>query len=662
LRIRLRIGLLLVAALPLLPGVGEAAGSAPVSGTPPKIDSRLADIARRPGGGAVDEARRRGLPVAGDSVLVDVLGETDPAATTSTIDDLGGSIVAERDSRFLVEMPPEALLSLAADPSVAFVTVPAEPVTDGVMDEGVSGQGADVWHDAGFDGSGINVLVVDSGFSELASAQATGDLPASLAGSGVGPTCSEGSLAGPDAEDTHGTAVAEIVHDMAPGASLYLYRTCLLWDGPDLARFIAGHGIDVVSQSLAYFNTVPLDGRDPWGAFSHIDEVVDQGVLWFNSAGNYRRRHWRGTWSGTETLDFGGGATTIEVPIESGEAVYLRWDDWRLNLGGSCSECGSDLDLDLYLLDQFGTVVASSTTVQSSVSPGPPLEAVDAPWDGVFRIQVRARPGQSIPTSLAIDLFVPSHDLPDGFQVFAGSLNDTATLDSVISVGAVCWADSNIRPYSSEGPTTGGQLKPDISAFDGVSTLMYGASASCGNGFLGTSAATPNAAGAAAVMMEASGARGSEARELLSALTVDLGPLGPDNRYGVGRLALGEAPSGQCDGQAGTIIALPGQRAVQGTEGSDVIVGNSRDNEIHGSAGADVICGLEGDDLVVGGGGADLIKGNGGRDDLRGGKDADVVYGGGGDDTLAGGTGADSLDGGRGRDDCRGGTATHCEV
>ena len=407
---------------------------------------------------------------------------------------------------------------------------------------------------------------------------------------------------------------------------------------------------------------MPLDGRDPWGAFSHIDEVVDHGVLWFNSAGNYRQRHWRGTWSGTEVLDFGGGTTAIEMPIGGGEAVYLRWDDWRLNLGGECSACASDLDLDLYLVDGNGHVVAASTTVQSPADPGPPVEALAAPWDGVFGIQVRAHLGQSIPANLAIDLFVPSHDLPGGFQVFAGSLNDASTIDSVISVGAVCWADSNIRPYSSEGPTTGGHLKPDISAFDGVSTLTYGSSSGCGSGFLGTSAATPNAAGAAAVMMEASGARGSEARALLGALTVDLGPLGPDARYGVGRIALGAAPSGQCDGQAATIIALPGQRSVQGTDGPDVIVGNSQDNEIHGTAGADVICGLGGDDLVVGGGGDDVIKGNGGGDDLRGGKEADTVYGGAGDDTLAGGAGADSLDGGQGSDDCRGGTLiTHCE-
>ena len=247
-RIRSRhgIALLLVAALPLLPGVGEAAVGGPVSGTPPRIDSRLAALATRPGGDAVGEARRRGLPVAGDSVLVDVLGEADPAATTSTIDGLGGTIVAERDGRFLVAMRPEVLLSLAGDPSVAFVTVPAAPVTDGVVNQGVSGQGADGWHQAGFDGSGINVLVVDSGFAGLGAAQASGDLPPSFAGSGIGPTCGGGSLAGPDPTDTHGTAVAEVVHDMAPGASLYLYRTCLLWDGPDIARFVARHRIDVV--------------------------------------------------------------------------------------------------------------------------------------------------------------------------------------------------------------------------------------------------------------------------------------------------------------------------------------------------------------------------------------------------------------------------------
>jgi len=651
------LAVLMVAALPLLPSVGDASVGGGSSGVPPRIDSHLAGIGSRPAGGSVVGAGRLDLPVTDDSVLVEVFGAADGNAAAKTIESLGGVIVSRQGSQFLAGLPPASLLELAGDPSVAFVGVPATPTDDGVVDQGVGAHGASLWIDAGFDGSGINVLVVDSAFSGLSGAQSSGDLPSSLAGSQVGPTCF-GGLAGPDPANSHGTAVAEIVHDMAPGAALYLYRTCLVWDGPDIVRYVKAHDIDIVTQSLAYFNTVPLDGRDPWGAFTHIEQVVDAGALWFNSAGNYRLRHWRGTWTASETLDFGGGATTIDLPLADGSAVYLRWDDWRLSLGGTCRECASDLDLDLYLLDRFGTVVASSTTVQSSSDPGPPVEALTAPRDGTFGIQVRAKGGQLVPTGLAIDLFVPSQNLPDEFQVFAGSLNDVSTLDSVISVGAVCWSDATIRPYSSEGPTAGGVLKPDISAVDGVSTFTYGLTNSCSRGFLGTSAATPNAAGAAAVVMQASGARGGEARQMLLGLAVDLGPSGPDDRYGMGMIVLGDPPSGTCDGLAATIIALPGQLAIQGTDGADVIVGNDRDNVIYGGSGDDAICAQGGADLVYGQAGADRIRGGRGADVLAGGGDGDVIWGNGGPDEIAGGTAGDQIFGGSGGDSIVGGAGS----
>jgi len=681
-KIRSRLGtaLLVIAALTLLPGMGEAAGRYRTPERPPRLDSRLARVALVPPADAVAEARARGLTVNGDSVLVEVFAAFDAAATTRAVEDLGGAIVSGAGSRLLVAIAPDALLELAADSSVAFVAVPAEPVAEGTVNEAVSGEGVAAWQDAGFDGSGVDVLVVDSGFVGLQAAQASGDLPGSFGGTRVGPTCGAGSLAGPDPDDVHGTAVTEVVHDMAPGATLHLYRTCLLWDGPDIARYVKTHDIDVVSQSLAYFNTVPLDGRDPWEVFSHIDEVVGQGVLWFNSAGNYRERHWRGTWSGTDTLDFG-GMTTIQMPLTAGAPVYVRWDDWRLNLGSQCGQCATDIDLDLYLLDGNGIVAASSTTPQSSADPGPPVEALRAPFSGNFFIEVRNASGQSIPSTLAIDLFVPRNDLPSGLRVPAGSLNDASTMDSVISVGAVCWVDGGIRPYSSEGPTSGGRLKPDVSAFDGVSTSTYGPSSSCNTGFLGTSSATPNAAGAAAIVMGATGARGAEAWGLLTGLTVDQGPPGPDNRYGVGTLVLGEAPSGQCHGVAATIIALAGQLTIEGTEGPDVIVANSRPNVVRVGSGDDRICALGGADLVYGQGGADsiwggtgadvllggpdddTIRGSGGRDELRGSQGDDILFGGRGDDVLVGGKGPDTLNGGRGTDDCRtGSVVTHCEA
>ena len=73
-----------------------------------------------------------------------------------------------------------------------------------------------------------------------------------------------------------------------------------------------------------------------------------------------------------------------------------------------------------------------------------------------------------------------------------------------------CWASERsagrsgprIRPYSSQGPTIDGRIKPDLAAYDGVSTKTFGLSSTCNGGFLGTSAATPEVAGAAALVLQ----------------------------------------------------------------------------------------------------------------------------------------------------------------
>ena len=82
------------------------------------------------------------------------------------------------------------------------------------MNEGVAAVDADVWHALGEDGSGVKVAVIDGGFANYTNRIAAGDLPASLTTKNFC-TADEGGFTG----DIHGSAVAEIVHTMAPGRS-----------------------------------------------------------------------------------------------------------------------------------------------------------------------------------------------------------------------------------------------------------------------------------------------------------------------------------------------------------------------------------------------------------------------------------------------------------
>ena len=86
---------------------------------------------------------------------------------------------------------------------------------ESVRGQGVAVTGAARWHKAGARGRGVKVAVVDLGFSGYRRSQATGDLP----GSAV-----KVDFCGPGGFEatSHGTAVAEIVAEMAPDAKLYL--------------------------------------------------------------------------------------------------------------------------------------------------------------------------------------------------------------------------------------------------------------------------------------------------------------------------------------------------------------------------------------------------------------------------------------------------------
>jgi Ca2+-binding RTX toxin-like protein len=110
-----------------------------------------------------------------------------------------------------------------------------------------------------------------------------------------------------------------------------------------------------------------------------------------------------------------------------------------------------------------------------------------------------------------------------------------------------------------------------------------------------------------------------------------------------------------CNGKTATIVAAPGQTALIGTAGPDVIVGDGTAETIDGGAGDDTICAGGGADTIRGGAGNDTIVGGNGKDTIRGDAGDDVLTGDGGDDLLLGGAGDDDLRAGSGNDRAAGG-------
>lgn len=91
------------------------------------------------------------------------------------------------------------------------------------------------------------------------------------------------------------------------------------------------------------------------------------------------------------------------------------------------------------------------------------------------------------------------------------------------------------------------RVKPDVCGPDGVSGHTYGVSF-----FLGTSAATPHVAGAAALVLSKNPSYSvAELWSFLTSLAIDMGSGGQDNIYGHGRLNLAPSAGGGGGGGGG---------------------------------------------------------------------------------------------------------------
>ena len=86
--------------------------------------------------------------------------------------------------------------------------------------------------------------------------------------------------------------MTEIVYDMAPGATYWFINYHTTDEFGQAVDYIA----NVLKPNIVVHSNSFLFGRfDGTGWFAQkVDEAAAAGVLWVNSAGNYRPRHWEG--------------------------------------------------------------------------------------------------------------------------------------------------------------------------------------------------------------------------------------------------------------------------------------------------------------------------------------------------------------------------------
>jgi parallel beta-helix repeat protein len=431
-----------------------------------------------------------------------------------------GFVIETTYKRFIqVSLPLSAIEEIIKIPAVRSAKLPMLLNEHAITSEGLPLIRVPVWHSRGLTGEGVKVAVLDRGFQGY-DALLGSELPNSLT---VRSFRYDGVI---DGISDHGTACAEIVHDVAPEADLYLVNFKSFLELGNAVQWLIDEGVHVISCSLGFPSAGPDDGT---GAIPEImNHARENGILCVVSAGNDAQRHWSGPWrddNGDGLLDFqvhdGLRDDSMSIQAKVGDVIWavLKWDDpWG----------ASHNDYDLILRDMDGYEVDSSTRPQEGMHD--PLEEIQytAPKEGYYNLYISQKPGAG---SVTFRLFVPSHGLERWVE--EGSLMTPASAPSALTVGAFDAGGAvRLEPFSSRGPTVDGRTKPDILAPDRVTT-------STESPFPGTSASTPHVAGAAALVKQLHpGYSPAEIQEFLEDRAIDVGPPGKENAYGSGLVSL----------------------------------------------------------------------------------------------------------------------------
>lgn len=377
-----------------------------------------------------------------------------------------------------------------------------------IITQGLATLRADIAQNGGLDGSGAKVAVIDSGFD-------VNNLE-------IKDNVKEFRNFRTDGRNDfqHGTAVSEIIVDIAPQVELYLYVVST--DGQMIQAIDRAitQKVNIFSTSLGLLGVIPRDGSS---ALSRkLEQAHSAGVTPIVAAGNDARRHWSGKFSDSNK----DGWTSFNATLERNFlrygtrpfCAYLSWNDWPF----------SSQDYDLYLFDG-DDVVASSTTRQSGRQvPGEELCFTPRPGRP-YSIGIK---NYSATREVNFDLFLNSAE--PVIAVAEGSIAVPADSRAAVTVGAMHWNASRrpasiIESYSSRGPTLDGRVKPDVVAPTCVATTSYNTP------FCGTSSSAPHVAGIAALLVGGNPSlTPNDIQTLLEKGSVDFGVVGKDNIFGAG--------------------------------------------------------------------------------------------------------------------------------
>jgi subtilisin family serine protease len=331
-----------------------------------------------------------------------------------------------------------------------------------------------------------------------------------------------------------GRAMAQIIHDVAPGAELFFYSAFNgYFDFADGIKALAAKGCNVIVDDVFYFG----DPMFQDGLLSQaVDEVSKKGVMYFNACGNSGNKGFEAKYkefSVTDSqgitnnyFDFGNQDEKQTITISGTEEtgfpgsifLILHWDA-PSSFAGSTNPV-PEIDLDIFLVDTLtGEVVASGIEdnvkllnsfetlsftntanenrdyeiiIQNSLEKKPTrIKYVDSDNSVIFKEEVA---GINAPTIYGLSNTKSAMSIGANQATITPAFGEEYALENFSSIGGgfgiIFDKNGKLIPEQFRN-------KPDLVGPDGVATSVPRFES-----FAGTSAAAPHVAAVAALIKQ----------------------------------------------------------------------------------------------------------------------------------------------------------------
>jgi subtilisin family serine protease len=352
-------------------------------------------------------------------------------------------------------------------------------------------------------GTGIKIGILSDSFNVLG---------------GYGADIADGALAagvmvlkeGPTTGNDECRAMAELIHQIAPDAQIYFYTA---FDGQtDFANGItalAAAGCQVIVDDVTYLDE-PFC-QDGGVVQTAVENVVAQGVSYFTAASNEGTNFLQRGFTGISAalpglsgafLAENFGSTARPNPLESltiaqgsTTTIDLQWDQPFATIGTGNASANS---LGMVLYDSTGKIVAYAMNNVTGGNPDQILQFTNTTASTNFYLAIVTNGGSVAPGQFKFIVYGQGTTINDrNAGIGSGTIIGHEMVPVANTVGAIAYYDTaefggsgTVESYSSIGASV------DFVAPDGSATSVF-------NPFYGTSAAAPNAAAVAALVLQA---------------------------------------------------------------------------------------------------------------------------------------------------------------